>query len=554
MVSWLADKKRMRALSIRQSYAELILRGTCGEQTCGEQTCGEQTCSQQIKPIEFRSRPTAHAGSSIAGQRRRCGHRRARLVVCGFLGWLASGAMPGILRADSLGDSLDHILADPVLKGGISGVLVERVDNGSVLYAHDADTRLMPASNRKLFTSAAALQLLGPGFTFTTKALSEASPDASGLLHGNLYLRGVGDSLLSPGDLDEIARAVAKAGVKQIAGRVVGDGTIFRDGPYGEGWEWDDLPYYYAMQISGLEVSHGVLAVHVTAGAAEGAPVHVAVDQPTEYLPIICTAKTAGATVGKNTPVDACVIERPRGQNLVRVSGTLPLGGHADCVVTVEDPALYAATVLTETLQHQKIAVSQAAVTGAAPDSATKLLGMHTSVPMSEYIKRMNKPSDNLLAESLVRVIGAVKGTGGSYSSGYSAETAFFLTLGLDVKGSIDLHDGCGLSRMNLVTPRAIVGLLRAMHDKPNWTAYNDSLPIAGVDGDLRNRMKGTRAAGNIHAKTGTLHGVASLSGYVTGKHGDLFVFSLILNNFPGSAEEARVVQDRFAVCLAEGL
>jgi D-alanyl-D-alanine carboxypeptidase/D-alanyl-D-alanine-endopeptidase (penicillin-binding protein 4) len=517
----------MRALSFRLPYAELILR--------------------RIKPIEFRSRPTAHAGSGKARHR----NVAARLVLlCGFLGCLAFGAIPGTLRADSLGDSLDRILADPALKGGISGAMVEQVSNGSVLYARDADTRLMPASNRKLFTSAAALQLLGAGFTFTTRALSEASPDASGVLHGNLYLRGVGDSLLAPGDLDDIAKAVAKAGVKRISGRVVGDGTIFRDGPYGEGWEWDDLPYYYAMQISGLEVSHGVLAVHVTAGAAEGAPVHVVVDPPTQYLPIICTA-TTGA---RNTPADACVIERPRCQNMVRVSGTLPLGGHTDDVVTVEDPALYAATVLTEALQRQNVTVSQTPVTGATPASATTLLGAHTSVPMSKYIGLMNKPSDNLLAESLVRVVGAVKGSGGSYSSGYAAETAFFLTLGLDVTGSIDLHDGCGLSRTNLVTPRAVVGLLRAMHGKPNWTAYNDSLPIAGVDGDLRNRMKHTPAAGNIHAKTGTLHGVASLSGYVTGKHGELFLFSLILNNFPGSAEDARVVQDRFAVCLAEGL
>ena len=481
---------------------------------------------------------------------RRSYHPHTRMVIGGFLCCLILVASPAVLRADSLADSLDHILADPTMKGGIAGVLVERVDNGTVLYAHDADTRLLPASNRKLFTSAAALELLGADFTFTTKTLSQAGPDASGVLHGDLYLRGVGDSLLTPEDLDEMAKAVAKAGVKKIAGRVVGDGTLFRDGPYGEGWEWDDLPDYYAMQISGLEVSHGTLAVHVTAGAVEGAPVHVAVDQPTQYLPITCTA-TTGA---KGSPADACNITRPMGKNVLLISGTVPLGGHANNVVTVEDPALYAATVFTETLQRNGVTVTDTPITAATPDNATTLLAAHISVPMSKYIALMNKPSDNLLAESLVRVVGAVKGKGGTYESGYATETAFFKTLGLDTAGSLELHDGCGLARKNLVTARVIVGLLRAMHSQPNWTAYNDSLPIAGVDGDLRNRMKKTLAAANVHAKTGTLHEVASLSGYVTGKHGDLYVFSLILNNFPGTAEDARVVQDHFAIALAEGL
>ena len=331
---------------------------------------------------------------------------------------------------------------------------------------------------------------------------------------------------------------------------MVGDGTLFRDGPYGQGWEWDDLPYYYAPQISGLEVSRGVLAVHVSAGATVAAPVHVAVDQPTHYLPIDCTATTAA----KDSPADACAVERPWEQNEVRVTGTLPLGGHADAVVTVEDPARYAATVFTEALQRDGVTVDGTPATGATPDTAKTVLAAHTSVPMSEYIAKMNKPSDNLLAESLIRVIGAAKGAGGTYPAGHAAETAFFQTLGLDVGGSIDLYDGCGLSRKSVVTPRAVAGLLRAMHAKPDWAAYNNSLPIAGVDGDLRNRLKGTRAAGNVHAKTGTLHGVSTLSGYVTGTHGDLYVFSLLLNNFPGDADAARAVRDRFVLALAEGL
>lgn len=453
------------------------------------------------------------------------------------------------LRADSLSDTLDRILDVPALKGGVTGAVVQRVSDGQILYARNADTQLKPASNRKLFTSAAALERLGADFTFQTEVLAAAKPDTAGTLHGDVFLRGAGDSLLSPADMEEMAKALIGAGVKRIEGRVIGDGTFFRDGPYSNGWEWDELPYYYAPQIAGLEVSQGVLAVHVTAGDTAGAPVQVAVDQPTKYLPIVNTATTGAADSAK----DNCDISRPWNQNILMVSGTVPLGGKATGLVTVEDPAHYASTVFTETLQRLGVTVTGAASTGKTPDTATVLLGSHTSVPMSQYIARMNKPSNNLLAESLVRVLGAVKGQGGTYWDGHAVEMAFFQSLGLDTK-TIYLIDGSGLAEADDVTPRTVAALLRAMHAQPHWQAYYDSLPIAGTDGSLRNRMKGTPAAGNVHAKTGSIRRVLSLSGYVTGAHGDLYVFSLIMNNFPGSAHDVNAAQDQFAVALVSGL
>lgn len=474
---------------------------------------------------------------------------KRRLLFCALLSALAvlcSSAFPA--RADGLGDALDRILSIPALKGGMVGAVVQRVGDGEVLYAREADTRLMPASNRKLFTSAAALEVLGDGFIFKTDVLATARPDAEGTLRGDVCLRGVGDSLLSPDDMDEMAKEVAGTGVRRIEGRIIGDGSVFGGGPYGEGWSWDDLPYYYAAQVAGLEVSRGVLAVHVTAGAAVGAPVRVAVDQPTAYLPLVNTA-----TTGDKGAANDCDISRPTGHNLLVVTGTVPLGGKADGLVTVEDPAHYAATVFKETLGRRGVTVTGPALNGTRPDAATVLLGSHTSVPLTAYIARMNKPSDNLLAESLVRVLGAVKGKAGTYRAGHAVETAFFRSLGLDT-GAIDLVDGSGLSRFDLVTPRAVAGLLRAMHGKTDWRAYYDSLPIAGVDGSLRNRMKGTRAAGNVHAKTGSLGGVSSLSGYVTGVGGAVYVFSLIMNNFPGSDADTHAAQDKFAVTLASTL
>ena len=484
-------------------------------------------------------RPTAHRPTA---------HRPTLVSLISLCAALAACLLPLPTRADALGDALDHILSIPALRGGITGAVVQRVGDGQILYTREADRRLMPASNRKLFTSAAALEVLGGRFTFKTDVLATSKPDAEGTLRGDICLRGVGDSLLSPVDLDEMAKEVAGAGVKRVEGRVIGDGGVFQGSPYGEGWSWDDLPYYYAAQVAGLEVSRGILAVHVTAGVHVGDPVRVAVDQPTAYLPLVNTAAT-----GDKTAADTCDISRPAGHNLLVVTGIVPVGGKADGVVTVEDPAHYAATVFRETLQRLGVQVTGPAMSGVRPEAATVLLGSHVSIPLSLYIARMNKPSDNLLAESLVRTLGAVKGKAGTYGAGHTVETAFFKTLGLDTD-VINLADGSGLSRYDLVTPHVVADLLRAMHGKPDWQAYYASLPIAGVDGSLRGRMKGTAAANNVHAKTGSMSSVSSLSGYVTGKGGGLYAFSLIMNNFPGSEANVQAAQDQFAVTLASTL
>lgn len=452
--------------------------------------------------------------------------------------------LPRLALADPLSDTLDKLLDVPALKGGITGAIVARADDGKVLFERNADTRLTPASNRKLFTSAAALGLLGKDYTFRTDLVTAGKVDADGTLHGDVYLKGAGDSLLAPDDLESMAQTVKKTGVKRIEGHVFGDGTCFTDGPYGDGWAWDYLSDYYAPQVAGLEVSRGVLAVHVTPGKRAGEPVTVTVDQPTAYLPIVINAKTI-----ENGGKEACQIYRPWDKNILIVDGTVALGSKADGVVTVADPSRYAATVLKETLQRDGIAVTGIALTGRTPQKTT-LLARHQSVPMSQYIAAMNKPSDNLLAESLVRVLGMEKGKAGTYDAGHAVETPFFKQLGLDTD-ALQLRDGSGLARRDFVTVRNVAKLLTAMRKRPDGKIYYDSLPIAGVDGTLRRRLKGTKAKGNVHGKTGSLGEVSSVSGYLTGTHGDVYVFSLIMNNFPG---DARAVQDTILAYLAETL
>jgi D-alanyl-D-alanine carboxypeptidase/D-alanyl-D-alanine-endopeptidase (penicillin-binding protein 4) len=452
------------------------------------------------------------------------------LIVLGLLPVQAQGTLTA---------RLDQILAAPALRGGITGAIVCEVQTGQTLYEHDADMRLLPASNRKLFTSAAALELLGDEYRIETDLRAKAKPDVAGILGGSLYLHGGGDGLLSPEDLTEMARTLAQSGVKRVAGNIVGDGSRFADGPYGFGWEWDDFSDEEFPQIAGLEANEGVLGVHVVPGKTVGESVTVTLTPPTDYLPVVVQAKTGG----ENTVSD-CVVTRPWDKNYFLVTGTLPVGKTFDQNVPVKDPPLLAATLLREALTQAGIVVAGRAVMGETPPG-TVVLTSHQSLPLKQYLARMNKPSDNLLAESLVRLLDPT----GTYEAGHARETRFLQSLGVDT-GSIALVDGCGVGRRNFVTARSVSRLLLGMHAMRDWPVYYASLPIAGVDGTLKSRMKGTAAENNVHAKTGTLSQARALSGYVTGRNGTLYVFSLLMNNFPGSARSAGDVQDRFVEAL----
>lgn len=476
--------------------------------------------------------------------------------------WLLAGlallcAWPVGVRADALGVALDGILAAPALRGGVTGAVVARVKDGAVLYARGADVRLLPASNRKLFTAASALVLLGDGFTFQTRVLAAMLPDAQGRVRGDVVLRGGGDSALTVADLDDLAAQVAQSGVSHITGGVIGDGSVFSDGPYGFGWEWDDLSDEEFPQIAGLEVAHGDVGVHVAPGRVLGQSVTLMVTPPAQvtltpsvgYPSVLVTARTVPAG-----GADTCAVVRRYDETYLRVDGDLPVGASLDVNVPVVNPSYYAALVFADALRRHGVRVDGLTWAGRDELATGVPLALHKSLPLSQYLPLMMKPSDNLIAESLVRTLGVVRGGGaGTYDAGHALEGPCFGALGVDVS-ALDLRDGCGVSRRDFVTARAVVQLLLGMGRRSDWRVFYDSLPIAGVDGTLRGRMVGTRAAGNVHAKTGTLSQVRCLSGYVTARNGDVYAFSLLMNNFPGNAKSAGVVQDAFVEHLADAL
>lgn len=443
---------------------------------------------------------------------------------------------------------IDQALADPALAHGLQGVVVKSLRDGRTVYDKNSDLVFIPASNFKLLVSATALDRLGPQYRFKTSLYMAGNITADGTLKGDVVLVGRGDPVLSVENLQEMASKLKGLGIRAVEGNIVADDTWFDQVRLGWGWNWDDEPYYYSAQLSALCLNRNVADVYIRPGAKEGSKPTIRVSPATSYMTIQNDATTVKAGADKTVSVD-----RLRGRNVIRVTGSVPLDYKAsgpEEAITMEEPALFAATVLKEMLERGGIEVMGRPILGRKPEKAAPA-ATKESVPMSEMLLLLNKPSDNLIAETLLKTLGAEFKDRGSSSKGAEVEREFLAKAGLDMT-AISIIDGSGLARMNYISPSNLVKLLEYMHRHRNSETYVDSLPIAGVDGTLRNRMKGTAAAGNCRAKTGYISRVRTLSGYVTSKAGEPLVFSILMNHHLCSSSEVNAIQDKIIIALAE--
>ncbi|AZP18225.1 D-alanyl-D-alanine carboxypeptidase/D-alanyl-D-alanine-endopeptidase [Streptomyces aquilus] len=477
----------------------------------------------------------------------------AGVLVAAVLG---PGAQAG---ADSdrsgLSEAIDTVLGDPRMEGGVASVVVADADSGELLYQHLPSTRLMPASNTKLTTSAAAMEILGPGHRFTTDVLADGRRHGS-VLRGDLYLRGTGDPTLLAADYDELAAQVAAAGVTRVQGRLIADDTRFDAQRLGRSWAADDESSYYSAQISALSVAPdtdydtGTVIVTVAPGAAAGDAPVVTVTPDTGYVDIDVRATTVAAG-GAND----LTVERVHGSNDIVVSGTTPVGGSgAKEWVTVWEPTGYAAAVFRDALKAHGVKVTGPTRLGRrTPDGATEL-GSHSSMPLKDLLIPFMKLSNNMHAEILTKTMGYEVSQQGSWSAGLAAISGYLKGVGVDA-AKVRQVDGSGLSRMDTFPAGQFVRLLRAVRAEPWYPDWKRSLPVACapdrfVGGTLRSRMCGTAAALNAQAKTGSLTGASALSGYVTGADGRELVFSIVLNNYLASS--VKPLEDAIVVTLAK--
>jgi D-alanyl-D-alanine carboxypeptidase/D-alanyl-D-alanine-endopeptidase (penicillin-binding protein 4) len=466
---------------------------------------------------------------------------------------LLPGCAPRATRGagqPSLVEAIAGALADPSLAHTGVAILVVSLDGGDTLFAREEDRLYTPASNRKLFTAASALHWLGPEHRFTTTLLS-TGPLLADTLRGDLVLVGRGDPDLTTAALAALADTLVIRGTRVVTGDVRADDSWFDGVEWGAGWMWDDGPYWEWPYVTALTLEDNGVSVTARPGPEVGAPVLVTVDPPTGYV----TVNVKATTIPSSETMDL-VIDRhwnPR-ENVIDVTGTLALDAETVVVQrTVEDPALYAVTVLRELLEARGIEVLGVARHGPLEGAPSDTVAVHVSAPLAASIRNFLKVSDNLTGELLVKAVGAtVAGPPGTYAKGLAAERAFLAgEVGIDTTAQ-RLADGSGVSRYNLVTARQIVSLLDFMASRDDlFPTWYDALPIAGIDGTLEGRMRGTAAEGRARAKTGTLNGVTALSGYVPAGDGERLAFSIMIEFFAGSSEPRRAVQDSIVATLA---
>ena len=489
-----------------------------------------------------------------------------------------------------------EILRRPELESATIGIKVASLDTGKILFEQNANKLLSPASNMKLYTVAAALDRLTPDYRFKTSVYSQEQPASDGTLKGDLIIYGSGDPSLSfrfnNGDyakgINDLGDRIAAAGIKRVRGDLIGDESFFSGAPYGSGWGWEDLQWWYGAEVSALTVNDNFVNISVKPGVSVGAHATIAL-LPVDPLLTIQNHVTTAARGSKRN----LAIYRELASNVVEVSGEMPLGdaGYSGRLA-ISQPALLFVYLLRSALASRGVTIEgktrsidnrsrSSVISGGRLRSETARVGAQPfelaalqSPPLSIIAAQTLKPSQNLYTELILRTLGnevAPRATAplptqvsdandtveappsqtqNSESDGVAAVKAFLTQAGI-APTSLILTDASGLSRNDLVTVEATVQLLTYMRRHRYAPAFREALPIAGIDGTLRNRMKGTAAQNNLRAKTGTLSSAASLSGYVTTASGEELVFSIMINNYPDGVNPPAVCIDPIAVLLA---
>jgi len=453
----------------------------------------------------------------------------------------APGRIPSVSPYPALKHALDAFLPDTLFPPCNAAIRIISLTEGETLYDLNGELTLTPASNQKLFTSACALSELGPAYLFRTGVFVDTAAPP------RIIVRGSGDPLLTTKDLDTLAAAIRAAVPPESSWTVAGDLSMFDDLSRGEGWTWDDEPDPSAMFISPLSLNGNTVRVLVRPGKSPGDSARVEIDPPTSYVEIENTATTD--TAGSRSTVKVSRNWREH-LNSITVKGLVsPRDTLIDVTLSITDPHWYTLTVLREKLEAWGLrcnGILLDTVPRGAPEIARR------SHRLDSVLTYMNTVSDNLSAENVLKTIAAERiGIPGSAAGGAEIVRRFLAETGIDTS-RIVIADGSGVSRYNLTSASAITTLLASMKRRTDlFRSWYQTLPAAGVSGTISGRMRGTPAEGNLRAKTGTLEGVSSLSGYVTTAEGEELAFSILMQQYPARAREYRRVQDRIGAFLA---
>jgi D-alanyl-D-alanine carboxypeptidase/D-alanyl-D-alanine-endopeptidase (penicillin-binding protein 4) len=462
--------------------------------------------------------------------------------------------------ATDLAKRIDSAIDSSELRSARWGVSVVSMADGSTLYQRNADMLFTPASNMKIYTTAVALDLLGADYRWRTSVYASAQPDAGGRVQGDLILYGRGAPDLvarskdeTRGSLTKLADDLYARGVRSVTGNVIGDESYFRGDPIGDGWLWNDLQWYFGAEASALSINGNEVDINfVPAAKAEESVVRTT---DTQNYVTVQNRMAAGKPGGRPT----IGVHRGLSDNNIEVWGEFAPGSKGfGARLSVHAPAGWAAKLFLDALKTRGITVAGQTVARSSrapqsqrfdPNRSVELASV-SSQPLSEIAKRTNKESVNLYAELILRTLGRERAEiaalpessgkeRGDDEAGLAVIRVWLARNGI-ATSRLALHDGSGLSRLDLVTPESSVRLLLAISKTASAAVFKDSLPIAGRDGTLGGRLK--TVSERVFAKTGSLTYDNSLSGYLTNSKGELFVFSIMCNDQTGPSESTRLI------------
>ncbi|MBA3355459.1 MAG: D-alanyl-D-alanine carboxypeptidase/D-alanyl-D-alanine-endopeptidase [Pyrinomonadaceae bacterium] len=465
-----------------------------------------------------------------------------------------------------------EVLQKPELAPAIVAIKVTSLETGKVLFEENGSKLLRPASNMKLYTVAAALDRLSPDYRFVTSVYAAARPDPAGIMHGDLTIYGRGDPSIAArfngGDyfkgINDLAAQIASSGVKRVEGDLVGDETYFTGPRYGSGWDWEDLQWWYGAEVSALTVNDNALDLFVKPGSAVGLPAVITTGPPDPLLAIVNRVVTAAKGSKREL-----TLHRGLGADVLEIYGSIPLDDRGYAAgVGISHPGLLFVYLLRSSLAQRGVIFTGKSRTVPAPayvngpvtsrPAGSFEIASMQSPPLSLIAAQTLKPSQNLYTELILRTLGRVvppspgssETTRTSEEAGLEVVKTFLREAGVITRG-LALTDGSGLSRNDMITAEASIQLLTYMGRHRYAGVFREALPIAGVDGTLRNRMKGTPAENNVRAKTGSLSSAASLAGYLTTVSGENLVFSIMVNNYPVDTDVRSLCIDPITVLLA---
>lgn len=453
-----------------------------------------------------------------------------------------------------LQQTVENVLAEADMQDAFWGIHIVNLATGQTLVDHNSGRNFIPASTMKLLTTAAALEILGPDYQFTTTLYLDGQRSGS-TLEGNLVIRGGGDPTISDrrftqhyptnGDPLELFRTWASAlrnnNITYINGHIIGDSSFFDDELLGNGWAWDDEPTPFAAQISALSFNEGRLTVSAT-GASIGQPARIRIVPETDYVYVVNRSTSVSGSANSQ-------IRREPSSNTLWIESRIPTGQTVDRRISIHDPNRYFSHVFRGTLRNEGVSVDGDPIIGAdwwqgLNYSQMEILATHTSPPLADIAAVTNKVSQNLYAEHILRTLGAEHcGAArsrrssvrcGSADAGLLVADAVFSRAGMRTN-RMRLRDGSGMSPYNMLAPVDLTSLLTYMWNHPDPAvrdAFVASLAVGGQDGTLSRRFTTGPANGRVYAKTGTVTGVRNLAGYVQVPGGPPIAFALLTNQF----------------------